>query len=276
MTNCLACDSTKSKDLYQGIKSCLSCGFAWADVHLSQEQWSEIYSRNYFFGDEYVDYVQEEPALRKNFRRNINWIRSLCSGGRLLEIGSAYGFFLDEAKKYFSVMGVDIHEEGCRYAKDSYQTETRSGDFLDMEIAEGSFDVIVMWDVLEHLPRPDLFLQKGARLLKKGGHLFFSTLDISSLPARLQGRRWRQIHPPTHVSYFSWESLKLLLQRSDFQVVSKKYMGDYRSWDNTFFNLLALRGNRRKLYERLKDNGWLRGSYYLNTFDHIHCACVKL
>lgn len=93
--------------------------------------------------------------------------------------------------------------------------------------------------------------------------------------ARIQGKHWRQIHPPTHLSYFSWKSLALLLKQAGFSVVEKKYWGNYRSWDNTFYNLLVLRSNRQRLYEGLKRRGWLQGVYYLNTFDTVFCAARK-
>lgn len=273
---CLACEGTTEKELYQGIKTCPSCNFAWADLNLSADDWKKIYSCDYFFGEEYADYIKEEQPLRKNFRRNLKWIRKFISCGKLLEVGSAYGFFLDEAKKDFLVSGVDIHDEGCRYTTQHFKVPAASGDFLNMKLEENAFDAIAMWDVLEHLPRPDLFLQKSARLLKPGGHLFFSTLDITSLPARLRGRRWRQIHPPTHVSYFSRQSLKEFLKKANLNIIDEKYYGDFRSWENTAYNLLVLRAKNQKLYDILNKRGWLKGDYYLNTFDHIYGACVKI
>jgi SAM-dependent methyltransferase len=273
--SCLACGNTAQRDLYPGIKECLNCRFAWADVHLSPDQWLELYGTSYFFGDEYVDYLGEEPALRKNFQRNLKFMRKHCPSGRLLEVGCAYGFFLDEARRHYEVRGVDIHQDGCRYACEKFAVDARAGNFLTMPIEADSFDAVAMWDMLEHVPNPQEFLGKAAGILKKNGYVFFSTLDITSLLPRLQGRGWRQIHPPTHVSYFSRKSLEILLDRAGFTVVSVKYYGDYRSWDNTWFNLLALRWKQNKLYEFLKQRNLLSGEYYLNTFDHIHIAAQK-
>ena len=60
-----------------------------------------------------------------------------------------------------------------------------------------------MWDTIEHLKRPDLFVQKAAADLRPGGLIALTTGDIGSLNARLRGARWRMIHPPTHLHYFS-------------------------------------------------------------------------
>jgi SAM-dependent methyltransferase len=274
--SCLACGQTASRELYLGIQECLSCQFAWADIKLSPEQWGELYGSSYFFGDEYVDYIGEEPALRKNFRRDLTFMRKYCPSGRLFEVGSAYGFFLDEARRHYEVRGVDIHKEGCRYAREKFALDAQAEDFLSMPIAAGSYDAVAMWDMLEHVPNPHEFLSKAAAILKKGGYVFFSTLDITSWLARLQGRSWRQIHPPTHVSYFSRRSLEIMLKRAGFSVASVKYYGDYRSWNNTWFNLLVLRAKNKRLYESLKQKGLLNGEYYLNTFDHVYMAAQKL
>jgi 2-polyprenyl-3-methyl-5-hydroxy-6-metoxy-1,4-benzoquinol methylase len=272
---CLACGNEQYNEIFSGIRSCKACRFAWADVNLSSAQWRELYNTRYFFGDEYVDYLGEERALRKNFKRNLQFMAGYRSSGKLLEIGSAYGFFLDEASRYYSVTGVDIHQEGCQYALDKFGADTRTGDLLAMPFENGSFDVITMWDTLEHLPNPQDFIKKAQSLLKDKGYLFFSTLDITSVLSRVQGRGWRQIHPPTHVSYFSRESLKIMLERFGFTVLAIKRFGDHRTWDNTWFNLLVLRWGKKELYHSLKQKGWLKGEYYLNTFDHVYFAARK-
>lgn len=195
--SCLACGNQHYKQLYDGILSCTSCKFSWADITLSEEEWKKIYNKNYFFGEEYADYLKEEKALRKNFHRNLKWMISLCPDGKLLELGCAYGFFLDEARKHYTTEGVDIHADGYAHARNTYNLNAKTENFLTMPFPEKSFNVICAWDVLEHLPRPDLFIQKAGQLLKTNGYLFFSTLDITSFSARIQGKHWRQIHPLT-------------------------------------------------------------------------------
>ena len=272
---CLACGNNKEIDHYPGLKLCPSCQFVWADIHLSGSQWKEIYSKEYFFGEEYVDYLSEEKALRKNFRRNLKFMSRFHPHGRLIEVGCAYGFFLHEANGSYDVTGIDVYEEGCQYAQKEFNLDARKDDFLTMPIEDNSVDVVAMWDMLEHVPNPDQFLLKSAKILKAGGHLFLSTLDISSMLARLQGKSWRQIHPPSHVSYFSQKSLKMLADRAGFDILDIKYLGEYRSWNNTWFNLLVLRNKKERLYQFLKKIGLTKGEYYLNTFDHVYISMHK-
>jgi len=75
------------------------------------------------------------------------------------------------------------------------------------------------WDTLEHLPHPERFLAKIAELLPAGGWLFLTTGDIGAPVARRGGERWRMIHPPTHLQYFSRETLRRFLARHGLRTV---------------------------------------------------------
>lgn len=155
---CLVCGDQDTSHLFDGIFCCPSCQFAWADIKISDEEFKKIYNKNYFFGEEYVDYLKEELPLRKNFQRSLKWMTAFQPEGNLLEVGCAYGLFMDEAQKYYNVQGVDIHEEGCEYAQKTYNVNAQAENFLEMALPQKSFDVIAMWDMLEHLSRPDLFI----------------------------------------------------------------------------------------------------------------------
>src|SRR5262249_61330574 len=71
----------------------------------------------------------------------------------------------------------------------------------------GSFDVIVMLDVIEHLPDPDTMLRLLGRHLAPGGIIVITTGDFGSLVARLSGRHWRLMTPPQHLWFFTGDSL---------------------------------------------------------------------
>jgi len=172
---CPVCKNNQIKEIFPGIKSCQACQFAWADVNFSSNQWQELYNANYFFGEEYVDYLKEEPALRRNFKRDLKFMSRYCGAGNLLEVGCAYGFFLDEAKKRYSVTGIDIHKEGCQYAREKFNINAKTGDFLTMPLQENSFDVIVScgmsWSICP--------IRKNSF---KGPRAFFGTMGIYSSP----------------------------------------------------------------------------------------------
>ena len=206
---------------------------------------AELYDERYFTEVDYPDYVANEASLRRSMRRHLEQMARFWSRrGVLLEIGCAYGFFLDEARRHFDrVVGVDVAESVIERARVRFGVDARAGEFVEMPFEEASVDVVCLWDTVEHLPRPDLFLDKARRLLRPDGRLFLTTGDISSLNARLRGPNWRQIHPPSHLHYFSRESITTLLERSGFQVLGFETAAYYHS----VYNVLASIGMRKGL-----------------------------
>jgi SAM-dependent methyltransferase len=137
----------------------------------------------------------------------VSFIRRFRSGGRLLDVGCAYGFFLQEARRFFDVCGIELAEdaaEACRRAG----LRVRSGMADAATMAQiGQVDVITLFDVIEHLPAPDDTLTLCSRQLTPGGLLVITTGDFASLAARLMGRSWRLMTPPQHLWFFTGESL---------------------------------------------------------------------
>ena len=88
------------------------------------------------------------------------------------------------------------------------------GDF-----APGSFDVVTMWDVLEHVADPPAFLRRASALLREGGYLFVNVPDLESWAARLFGRRWPLLLPE-HLNYFTRKSLTTCAEGAGLRVVA--------------------------------------------------------
>lgn len=198
---------------------------------------AELYDDRYFAGGEYADYRGQEPAIRRSMRRHLDQMsRYRSTGGDLLEVGCAYGFFLDEARKRFgTVRGIDIAEGAVAYARDRLGLDATVADFPSLAVTRRA-DVVCMWDTLEHVPSPDQFVVKAHEVLLPGGHLFITTGDIGSFNARMRGAKWRQIHPPTHVNYFSKETLTRMLERLGFQVAATETASYY----HTLYDVAAI------------------------------------
>lgn len=177
-------------------------------------------------------------------RHLVQMARYAPPGGELLEIGCAYGFFLDEARhSYAKVSGIDIAGAAIQHAKRTLGLDVEARDFLELPPGRRA-DVICLWDTVEHLPRPEAVLEKARDVLAPGGWLFLTTGDIGSLNARLRGSRWRHIHPPSHLHYFSRATMRRLLERLGYEVGGFETASYY----HTVYNVLAsvgLRGGLR-------------------------------
>lgn len=263
---CSVCQSTKATPLWPQIQivKC-ECGHIYYNENLSKEQLSELYTGNYFKGEEYSNYLADKTVIQKNFVNRVKLLQKLQPQGKLLEIGSAYGFFLELAAKNYDVEGYEICEEAAKYASENLHLNVHWKDFLLANIPTDK-DIVCMFDCIEHLPHPELFIQKISTVLKTNGKLMITTGDINKLIPKMRGKKWRLIHPPTHIHYFSFDSLKRLLEKNGFRIVHKGYPGVYRSFNQLATSLL-------KTKEPVKS---LPGYFWLNTFDIMEVVAEKI
>ncbi len=256
--HCIICDGDLDPATIPGLLACTVCGFITADVRLSEGELVALYGRDYFHGREYQDYVAEEVSLRTNFRQRIVTLQRHIpnfSTANLFEIGCAYGFFLDEVKHDVArAFGIDISSDAIAHATGRRGVDARCGDYLAVDIGK-EIDVVVMWDTIEHLARPDLFLAKMARDVRPGGYIAITTGDIGSAFARLRGKRWRMIHPPTHLHYFSADTTQALLRRSGFEIVHFSHPGVTRNLQSALYIVLVLKLGVPWLFRLVR---WLR------------------
>jgi SAM-dependent methyltransferase len=210
---CPACGRlTEHQRLYSigecTVLRCAGCGLGRTETAAFEPD--RYYTGDYFTGqrsDGYADYRGAEAVLRREFSRTVEFIRARSDGGRLLEVGCAYGFFLQEAKPYFEVCGIELAADAAAYCRQSGLAV--HGGVADEATLQrlGSFDVIVMLDVIEHLPDPHGMLRLLGRHLAPGGIIVITTGDFGSLVARLSGRYWRLMTPPQHLWFFTRDSL---------------------------------------------------------------------
>jgi len=276
---CIVCGSQDSLALYPAIVRCKSCEFVFAEDDVQEQELLRIYQRNYFFGEEYSDYKKDREALRKNFQLRLDVLLKFADPKRhkrLFEIGSAYGFFLELAREHFEVArGIDITEDGTRYCVEQLGLEVTRGDLLRTDLGDQKFDVVCLWDTIEHLRTPNLYLSKMSEHMTSGSLLAVTTGDIDSINARIKKGKWRLIHPPTHLQYFSARTLTRMLNDLGFDVVYARHCGFYRSFDNVFHNLFVLRGNLPFMYRLMEKLGLARRFFYLNLYDILYVIARK-
>jgi SAM-dependent methyltransferase len=260
--SCVCCASHESRPYLPGLVQCPQCTHVWAPLDFPPEAQTSLYAESYFKGAEYADYEAEAAALRRNFRGRVRELaRILPQGARVFEIGAAYGFFLQEARAKFDVAGCDISEHAAAYAREKFGLPVQEGDYLAMKMT-APLDAVCAWDVLEHLPNPDIVLKKAADDLKPGGVLALTTGDIGSIAARIRGARWRLIHPPSHIHYFTRESIATLLDRLGFANPQIRYHPFWRSAAAVGRAILP-----PPLYTRLQIQKLLDFNFPLNLFD---------
>jgi len=196
------------------ILRCPSCGHMQLDVFPTDEALSAEYS-----SASSDDYVEEEAGQRETARRMLAKVERHVAPGRLLDLGPWVGFYMAEAvSRGWSALGVEPSTFAAAYARERLGLEVRNEDLYGVDLPESSFDAILMGDVLEHLTRTDEVLERVKRWLAPGGVLVLLLPNAGSRLARVLGRRWWSVIP-THVHYFTPNSVARMLTRHGFEVV---------------------------------------------------------
>ncbi len=165
-------------------------------------------------------YVKEEGGQRATARRVLERIERLTPPGRLLDLGCWVGFLLAEARERgWEGLGIEPSEFASSFARDRLGLDVRTEEIEAAQLPPRSFDAVVMADVIEHLPEPGEALARAHDTLLPGGALALALPDAGSILARAMGRRWWSVIP-THVHYFTRDSIELLLARHRFEPVA--------------------------------------------------------
>jgi SAM-dependent methyltransferase len=213
---CLACgQASVHRCLYVkngcDVLRCEQCGLGRAETTGFDPE--SYYTSDYFSGkrpDGYADYVGTEQILRREFAGTVEFIRKFRASGRLLEVGCAFGFFLQEAKRFFDASGIELAEDAAEHCRRS-GLKVVTGKANDNLLGRlGAIDVIVLLDVIEHLPSPRDTIALLVNYLNPGGIIVITTGDFGSLFSRVAGAHWRLMTPPQHLWFFSQASMRSL------------------------------------------------------------------
>jgi SAM-dependent methyltransferase len=168
----------------------------------------------------------EEQYRRMLIRDHVSFVEGALrdSGGPVLDVGCGGGLFLGVLQQRGArVLGLDNSEEAARAAWEQNGVTVVLGDLLRAPFAKGSFGVVTMFHVLEHLPDPGGFLRAARELLKRGGRLVVQVPNIDCWQYKLLGHKWNGVDVPRHLTDFRARDLERLLSVSGFRVRRRKF-----------------------------------------------------
>jgi 2-polyprenyl-3-methyl-5-hydroxy-6-metoxy-1,4-benzoquinol methylase len=278
-TDCPICQQTHTKPIFDStLLKCPECKHGWANLQLDHGFLQTLYAENYFKGEEYADYIADKEILQLNFKKRVGQIAAFHpSMHKALEIGCAYGFFYQTLQQQYPAIhyqGYDISKDAIAYANENFGPHFSDSNFLDSN-EKSSFDAIFMWDVIEHLSDPADFLRKAFEVCQPGGMIYLTTGDFGALLPRLQGKKWRMIHPPTHLHYFTKKSIRQILKDAGFEPVFIKYPPVYRSLGLIYYALFILNKKPSRLHQWIYRHIPRAAAIPFNTFDIFFVGAKK-
>jgi SAM-dependent methyltransferase len=200
--------------LIDRLVRCRRCGLQYVNPRLR----GDLILTSYTEGED-ATYVSQLAARERTFDAALTEIERLAGGkGRLLDIGTAAGAFVAAAvKRGWNAEGCEPNRWLGEWGSRHYGIRIRQGSVFDQDYAEGTFDVVTLWDVIEHTPDPRAVLDRCRALLKPGGLLIVNYPDIGSWIARLLGRRWLFL-TSVHLWYFDRTTIARLMETGGFEV----------------------------------------------------------
>jgi len=236
---CAVCGSVNSRPIIQKfgfpIARCQKCGLVYANPRMPAEAILARYSPDYFW-NEYLpahnarDGVFKLEDFDAQYGALLKLIQTSAGGrGKLLEIGTGAGFFLKAAQRAgWQTQGLELSAEAAAFARERLGLTIAQLPAEQLGELPETFDVVVMFEVIEHLFDPRRVLELIRQRLRPGGALVLSTPNFNALSRIALGNSWAVLTPGEHLYYFTRDSLQALLRAAGFSAV--QFHNDFGGW----------------------------------------------
>ena len=198
---------------------CLRCDLTYSEKH--PKNFNDFYDNepSFSFHASKFDKIRKYRIKRFAVER-IKILKKYKKKGSLLDFGCGTGWFLEEAKKHYDVMGVEYSDIIRDWLKEKFNIST-SKDGKDIK---KKFDIITAFDVIEHVPNPLNFLKDLKKKLKKNGIIFIYTPNIDSLGFAYLKEKNNLLNPH-HLCYFNNKSFEFMCAKANMKVIETQYKG---------------------------------------------------
>ncbi len=201
-------------DHYFHLVRCDRCRFIYLNPRPDGKEMEQHYPDFFYTNAEFPN------VMPSAFLWRMRQIEQRQQGGRLLDVGCGDGFFLTFAlQRGWDVSGLDNSPGAIQVAREKLGDRVSLGTLLEASYSSDSFDVVSLFEVLEHLPNPMDHLWEIHRILKPGGWVYVSVPNFASLERLVFRRWWVGLDAPRHLQQFTPKSLHFFLKESGFDAV---------------------------------------------------------
>jgi SAM-dependent methyltransferase len=227
---CEVCGGTDSLPAFSGsdrlmgvpgqfaMRRCLTCGAFGQFPMPSPNRVMEFYPLDY--GPYQSGGPLAKLGTESGLRRRMRHVQSLqLEAGALLDVGCATGLFLERMRRRgWQVAGVEMNPVIAKRARDAFGLYVYTGTLESGSFSDAAFDLVTLWDVLEHVPSPRQTLREIGRVLRPGGWLVFRVPNPESLGAQVFGRFWAGWDLPRHLWIAPRSALEPALSAAGFRL----------------------------------------------------------
>lgn len=225
--NCNVCEANNVKRLHDfysfEVIECRNCGLVYV-FPINENDVAELYHEQYFknYAENYKDYRLQE------FEKQLNTIQTYVPNrGKALDIGCAFGFFLDlMSEKGWKTYGVEISEYAARHIDSQHNVFV--GELTEAKFPDNFFDLITIWDTIEHVANPLGLVLEAHRLLREDGLLFVNLPNKDDLFLKMKSTLYKltdgrivnlKRHFTHHLYCFSPLTIEKLLSKCGFYII---------------------------------------------------------
>lgn len=231
-SNCKVCKSDiKLINEKYNLGQCKNCKLIFCLTVFSQEEFVAVYDELYnkenavYANHSIVEYkmLLDNKKIKVGFHRSRLLNKHVLNGSckSVLEVGSGIGLI----GSYIRKKNKNIHYTGVEIDKESFdksqvlQLNTINADFTAMATLEGKYDVIMLWEVLEHLQDLNLFITLAYEKLNISGTIILSTPNYEKIYNYVEREKDAifQDEPPVHLNYFTKENIKTIFEINHFK-----------------------------------------------------------
>jgi len=226
---------------------CRSCGHRYLNPRPAGSELGRIYPSNYYAFEEGGNALV--ARLRRSWEGGkVRLYRELVGEGprRILDVGCGNGRFLKLLRDFgapeWELVGVDFDPDVVEKCREE-GFEAHSARMEEFREGEGSFDAVVMLQLIEHVEDPVEISRRVFALLRPGGYFIVETPNLGGPDYRhFAGRCWGHYHFPRHWNLFSTGSLRRMLEAQGFRIEHSQYLISTSAWIVSLHNTCVDRG----------------------------------